>query len=234
MVSAQHLHLGGLDVIEVPGEPGGPVIVLLHGYGADQNDLAPLCQYIEAPAATNWLFPNAPIEVALGPSMSGRSWFPIDTQAIQEAAMRGGHRDMSRAAPPEFADARDLVANMLEAYDVPLSRVLIGGFSQGAMIATEVALTAAVAPAGLAILSGTLIDRERWAEQAARRTGLRFFQSHGRVDPLLSFEAAQELHTLLSDAGLVGQWQPFDGQHEIPARVLHELGTYIESLSWAG
>jgi len=223
--------LGGLDTLVVSGAAGAPVIAMFHGYGADANDLAPLSQVVRTPAGTTWLFPNAPHEVAIGPHMTGRAWFPIDMEALQIAMMSGRHRDMSDLRPPELAQARAMAMAMLADFGAPIERVILAGFSQGAMLATALALHADRPPLGLAILSGTMLDREVWQRLAPQRSGLRFFQSHGTHDPLLDFHAAERLHAMLNSAGLQGEFMPFRGQHEIPMPVLDGLSRYLGTLA---
>lgn len=235
----KRIQIAGLDAIEVygpgggPGEPGvgeGPVAVILHGYGADMTDLAPLSQVLAAPPGTRWIFPNGPISVPLGPYGSGRAWFPIDMAALESAMQRGTHRDLSGAAPAELRVAREAILGVCAAVDRSFDRIVLGGFSQGAMVATETALHAPTNPAGLVLWSGTMLQEAVWRPLASRRAGLRFVQSHGRGDPLLAFEAAERLHAMLVEAGLHGRFVGFDGAHEIPERVLDASSELLASL----
>ncbi|MSP91283.1 MAG: esterase [Myxococcales bacterium] len=222
--------LGGLDCLVVPGSPEGLIVVMCHGFGADHRDLLPLAQAVRAPTGTTWLFPNAPIQVPIGPGAMGRAWFPIDLIDLQAAMLAGTHRDLSLKRPGALESARTMLAAAIDEFRAPLRRVIFGGFSQGAMLATSVTLHAAESPAGLAILSGTLLDRETWARLAPDRAGLPFFQSHGEQDPLLSVEAARRLHALLSGAGLVGTLHTFRGAHEIPAAIVARWGDWLHGL----
>jgi phospholipase/carboxylesterase len=114
---------------------------------------------------------------------------------------------------------------------VPMGRTVLGGFSQGAMLTTDVTLRLEEPPLGLGILSGSLISRPEWSERAPRRAGLLVFQSHGRQDPILPFDVAERLHRLLSDAGLKAEFLPFNGPHAIPMAALTALARWLESLS---
>ena len=63
--------LGGLIVRMTGGTDGrgggnGPAVVLLHGYGAPGDDLVVLSDYLDAPAGTRFLFPEAPLPMPLG------------------------------------------------------------------------------------------------------------------------------------------------------------------------
>lgn len=225
----QERMLGGLQTLVVPGEPGGLVVAMLHGFGADAYDLLPLADAVAAPPGTTWLFPHAPHEVEIGPHMTGKAWFPIDLMALQLAMMSGRTRDLAQDAPPALAVSRQMVGQMVADFGAELSRTVLAGFSQGAMTATSLAMHADQAPAGLAILSGTLIDAPQWRQLAPLRKGLRYMQSHGRQDPMLGFAAAESLHQLLQSAGWQGEFVAFGGGHEIPGSALRALAELLKA-----
>ncbi len=222
--------LGPLDAVEIVQSPSAPWVVLFHGFGADSNDLAPLAGIIPVGRPVNWLFPNGHLTVPLGGHFEGRAWFPLRMAELEASIGSGAGVDLSKTTPPGLSKAFSHGQRMLQALGVPLDRVVLGGFSQGGMLATELALRGDAAPAGLAILSGSLVDREAWERLAPRRRGLKFFQSHGLYDSVLRIEPARDLERLLSGAGLDGALYEFRGQHEIPAEVLRELGSYLRAV----
>ncbi|MEO8796559.1 MAG: phospholipase, partial [Polyangiaceae bacterium] len=202
--------LGGLDVILAGGtdrEGGGdgPVIVLMHGFGAPAEDLVSLWRVIDAPPGTRFVFPAAPIALG-GPYGDGRAWWPIDIARFQSAMMKGDLDALVREKPEGLQASRSLVESMLGALETelgaPISKVVLGGFSQGSMLALDVALHAAASPAGLLLLSSTLISADEWRPLMVGRKGLGVLQSHGQQDPILPFEVAEELRDELSAAGL--------------------------------
>ena len=223
--------LAGLDVYQIGNEPKAPYVILFHGYGANAFDLMPLSQALLSNCKVNWLFPDGCIDVDLGYGMMGKAWFQIDVVALQEAMMRGEYRDLSQGLPDGFERARELGQNMLAELNIPMGQIVLGGFSQGSMLATALALQAAKPAARLVILSGTLIDESNLRKIAKRREGMPFFQSHGSSDPLLPHAAAQKLHQILSDAGLAGEWHGFQGGHEIPQNVLLQLNAFLERVA---
>lgn len=195
-------------------------IVFLHGYGANGADLAPLADELAWSDQENWYFPDAPIEVPLGPHFTGRAWFPIPLRELQTGV------DYSNATPPGLEKAVQHVKKLLES--VPHKKIILGGFSQGAMLATQMVLTDPHRFIGLAILSGTLVHSAIWkkaAQSAGRR--LAFFQSHGALDPVLPIEGAVKLNDLLNECGWPGQLLTFKGGHEIPPSVIRELKSYL-------
>ena len=67
-----------------------------------------------------------------------------------------------------------------------------------------------------------------WAQKAKARAGLPVFQSHGRQDPVLVYQAAVWLNELLVKAGLSVDFAPFDGGHTIPFDVLRRLAAFLD------
>ncbi|MDH3653702.1 MAG: hypothetical protein OEN21_05490 [Myxococcales bacterium] len=132
-------------------------------------------------------------------------------------------------------DATDRVVEMIEALQrelgVPSERLLVGGFSQGSMAACNAVFTRSVTPGGLVILSGTPANLEAWKAGMASKRGVPVFQSHGQNDPLLSFQAAEQLRDEMREAGLSTEWVPFRGGHEIPMPVLEALGRFLSTTS---
>lgn len=222
----RRVEIAGMETIEYPAPEGAPTIVLFHGYGADGADLAPLAAELDLPRPARWLFPNAPLPLDWG----GRAWFQIDVQSIEKAQSTGKPVDWSGSDPAALEDARSAAGEFIESLRVPWQKLILGGFSQGSMIATDLALRAPESVRGLAILSGNLINAKHWAELAPRRKGLPFFMSHGSADPILGFAGALRLEKLLTDAGLDGKLLRFEGGHAIPPEVLGGLAAYLGKL----
>ena len=213
------------------GGGDGPAIVLSHGFGAPGDDLVSLAGAIEAPAGTRWFFPEAPGVVDFGGGQQGREWWHIDMLRIQQAVMSGQRMKMIEETPDGLADARTALEGCLAALSLDPARTIIGGFSQGAMLSTEVQVHRDVPFAGLAILSGSLLSVDRWSPAIAERAGkLHVFQSHGQRDPIIPFEAAAALRNLLQANGADLEFVAFPGQHEIPRVVLQGLGRFVQKI----
>lgn len=228
--------LGGLKVRLTGGTDGrgggdGPVVVLLHGWGAPGDDLVPLGPEIDAPRGTRFVFPEAPLSLQMGFGDS-RGWWILDIEKRQREIAAGRARDLSRKVPEGLAEARAKVIALLDELERRLStrQIVLGGFSQGAMLACDVALHTGKPLAGLVMLSGTLLAADEWSLLMPKRKGLRVFQSHGSADPLLPSFMAEQLRDLLTQAGLSVEWVGFRGGHEIPGVVLEKLGLFLRSV----
>jgi len=223
----RRIRIAALDAWDVPGDVGGATILLLHGYGADANDLLPLHRAVRTPPGTRWVVPDAPLSMGISQLFGGRAWFHLDQEAIERAIASGTHRDRSDLTPPGLDDAREAVLRVVAALDTPLDKVVLAGFSQGAMVATEVALTLPLNVAGLLLFSNTLLHADIWRRLAQGHAGLPFMQSHGLYDPLLGIEMARKLRDLLKEAGLVGELHEFAGQHELPMPILKQAERWL-------
>ena len=221
---------GGLDVY-IAGGPdregggNGPLVILLHGFGAPGDDLVALWRMLRVPDDVRFMFPVAPLPLDQGP-FDGRAWWMLDLEQIA----LGVGRDID-AVPDGLAAARERVLAMLDDLDrnegLPRDRVFLGGFSQGAMLACDTALRSPRAFAGLIILSGSIIARPEWEARWPARKGLPVFQSHGTDDPILPHDVAIQLKDSLLAYGLPVTWHEFRGGHEIPFPVLEQLGLFL-------
>ncbi len=214
--------IGGLTCRLVDDGAATPklTVVLCHGYGAPGTDLVslgsealrnkPLWQ-----GKVRFVFPEAPLSIDGAPG-GGRAWWHLDWQLLEEAARDPAARArMQDETPDGLAGARKLLLAALDELARTSAGFVLGGFSQGAMLATDVALRLDDAPAALMIFSGTLLSRPDWERLAKKRAGLPVVVTHGTHDPLLPYAAAQQLAALLADAGLRVTQVPFDGPHTI-------------------
>ena len=191
-------------------------IVLFHGYGADSSDLAPISQ-ISTPSDLTWIFPNGIQKLDMG-----RAWGQIDPE------MMGKNMDTYR--PPGIEESYQTVRAFLDELESQYCEILLGGFSQGAMLATELTLRAAKKPKALIIWSGILISKDLWSQWAPTGQGIKFFQSHGYYDPLLDFQQAEALFQILTQHQWKGEFHSFPGQHEIPSNILNSFKHFLSSI----
>lgn len=227
--------LGGLKVRLTGGSDGqgggnGPVVMLLHGFGAPGEDLVPLADAIDATAGTRWLFPEAPLSLNMGFGDS-RAWWIIDFARIQADRAAGRIRDLSVEIPQGLALARErmlaFLTDLPRQLPIDYKKTIIGGFSQGAMLTCDAVLHTDYPFAGLVQLSGNLLAQAVWEPLMGKRNGLPVFQSHGTQDDILPHIGAERLRDMLTQSGLAVEWHSFRGGHEIPEPVLQRLSGFI-------
>jgi phospholipase/carboxylesterase len=215
------------------------VCVLCHGFGAPGDDLVPLgAEFLQREQALKdrvlFVFPAAPHSLAAQGLPEGRAWWQIDMLKLQRAVQLGELRDLRRDAPHGLAEARELLSATLRQLQsqlgLPASHFVLGGFSQGSMLATDLTLHLTDKPAGLIVYSGTLLNEEDWRSRSATCAGLSILQSHGRSDPLLPFALAEELREMFRQAGAKVEFHAFSGMHTIPHAALLSTTRYLKAL----
>jgi phospholipase/carboxylesterase len=231
----RELDLGGLRVRITGGVDGigggsGPMIVLLHGFGAPGTDLLPFAGEIEVPEGSRFAFPEAPL--TLPPEYGGgRAWWHIDMMELQLALLTGRVRELRDRVPEGLPEANEKLSSMLRALekDLEMNRetLVLGGFSQGAMLACDVVLRYNDPLAGLVVMSGTYLAASEWTPRMPQRRGLPVIMSHGREDPLLPFALAEELRDAFVAAGLEVEWVPFSGGHGVAPQVIDALSAFV-------
>jgi phospholipase/carboxylesterase len=221
----------GLRTLEA-GE-GKQVAVWVHGYAAAPADWVPFVDTIRLPGGYRFVFPEGPESTTPpdGP-VGGRAWWRLGLSDYR--ASPSAPADLSRAHPAGLVDAagrvRRLLAEVRTRTGGDSRRMILGGFSQGAMISAEVAFESDERLRALVLLSDTPVDEARLTASLPKRRGLPVFISHGRRDDILPFAAADRLQQTLRQAGLRVTWYPFEGGHEIPADVVTALNQFLATL----
>jgi phospholipase/carboxylesterase len=154
-------------------------------------------------------------------------------ERLEVAINTGAIRDLPNEIPDGLHEARAAMISFLDALEkdegISLDRLVLGGFSQGAMLAMDVALHSKRKMSGLVLLSGSYIAEREWKPRMSERAGTPVFQSHGASDPILPFGIAERLRDELSGAALDVEFHRFAGGHGIPPNVMKELGRWLSS-----
>ena len=179
--------------LEPQGRTADALVVLLHGYGANGDDLIALGdswrQWLPGAA---FVAPNAPQPI---PGMPGAlQWFALTMRDPNEY-WRGV--ETARPALDRFLDAE------LARYRLAPNRLALVGFSQGTMMALHVGLRRAASPAAVVGYSGLLAGAEQLAAATARP---QIQLIHGEADDLIPVEALHIAREALAQAGHCVEW----------------------------
>ncbi len=242
-MSLERRKIGELDcaVVDAPGCDAAieAVVVLCHGFGAPGEDLVPCAPELysageKALRQTRFVFPAAPIQMDPSGMYDSRAWWPIDMLKLQQLKESGELRDLRMEQPELLSQRRQQVTELInqvkEEAGLAMERVVIGGFSQGAMLTTDVALSLSEQAGGLVVWSGTLLNKKVWQTKAATKAGLRVVQSHGRADPVLPFEGAELLKSMFAEHHLENAFFEFPGQHTIPPQAITAAANLVADL----
>ncbi len=201
-------------------------IVLCHGFGAPGDDLVgiaePLILQLRKYDRTPMLiFPEAPIDLAEYGMPGGRAWWPLNMARLMQLAEKNDFSEMRNEVPPGIDEAREklveTIEKILDQHKLDNSTLTIGGFSQGAMLATDTALRGLkTPPKHLVVLSGALICENIWKSCADRLRETDVVQSHGRYDMILPIQTGRWLNAFFRENCSQVAYHEFDGPHTIP------------------
>src|SRR5437764_15358640 len=197
------------------------LVVFLHGYGSDGNDLIELGRAWQAllPHAA-FVSPHAP--QACGGAPTGRQWFALTFRDPNERWV-----GCNEAAPAleRFLDAE------LERRGLPASALALVGFSQGTMMALHVGLRRATAPFAIVGYSGLLVvppdaNPEKFAGEIRSRPSILLV--HGEADDLISMQALFQAASGLASLGIPVEWHLSHGVgHSIDQEGLRHGGEFL-------
>jgi phospholipase/carboxylesterase len=211
------------------------VVILLHGYGANRLDLATVAQYLlNHPDLANnnvmYVMPEAPLPMPMVPT--GKLWWELDLHGIMAKVFARQYDEVMQSKPPGMESARDVVLQVIAAVQretkLPTSRIILGGFSQGAILAMDVCLNLEEQCAGLLLYSGVPFNLLEWMQRVEKIRNLRVFQSHGYNDTMLPYFSAEYLRKFLSDNGAALEFNAFQGGHEINLDALQKSAKFIK------
>jgi phospholipase/carboxylesterase len=209
-----------LDGPRLPPASGGAaqqLVVFLHGYGADGNDLIALGrEWAKVLPHAAFVSPHAPEPCGQAPM--GRQWFDLTFRDPTELA-----RGVKRAGPTldVFLDAE------LKRLNLPPRALGLVGFSQGTMLALAVGLARNPAPAAIVGYSGALATVEALPNDPA--TAPAVLLVHGDMDQVIPLDAMLIAREQLGAAGLPVEWHISQGiGHGIDGDGLRLGGAFLK------
>ena len=175
------------------------LVVFLHGYGADGNDLIGLGrEWASALHHAAFVSPHAPEACGMAPM--GRQWFDLTFRDPGEMA-----RGVAQAEP--VLDA--FLNEELERLRLPSRALALVGFSQGTMMALAVGLRRNPALAAIVGYSGALAGVEALPERPV--AGPAILLVHGDMDEVIPVDAMMIAREQLAQAGLPVEWHVAQG-----------------------
>jgi phospholipase/carboxylesterase len=191
------------------GEPAG-ALVLLHGRGLHEHDLFPLLDLMDPERRLVGFTPRAPLQP---PGHPGNHWYVIERIGFPN--------------PATFAETYGKLDRWLEALaettGVPPERTVLGGFSQGGVMAYSLGLgPGRPRPAAIVGLSCFVPTVEGWQPDFKGREDLPVYHSHGVADPIISVELGRQARELL-EGKVELTYREHPGGHTIDPRSFDEL-----------
>ncbi len=218
-MKAYWAELAGVTHLRVEPDGGGeglPLIIAIHGRGADATDLAGLAGELH-PDRYQWVLPQGPRPIPLAPGYTGWAWYDLGASQAQTVI-----------------ESRDLltgfVDTLLGRIKVPRSRALIMGFSQGAVMALHVGLSSPEPFAGIVAMSGHLPAAEELIPMLPERLDRKLLMVHGTRDSVLSIDVGRRARDIIEKSGLRPEYHEFEMDHQITAESLAVVREFIERM----
>lgn len=215
-----------LDVIEInPTATPVASVIWLHGLGADGNDFAPIVPELNIPQSLpiRFLFPHAPLQpVTINSGYVMRAWYDIvSLQVNTHADQKGIHHSVEQLTR--------LIDNEI-ARGIPSHKIILGGFSQGCVIALTTGLTYPKPLAGILALSGYLPFADDVMKKAsAANKSIPVFLGHGTDDMVVPFFLGEETRSVLTTFNYPVAWHPYQMQHSVCTKEIQDIGEWIKA-----
>lgn len=194
-------------------------IIWLHGLGADGNDFVPIAHELQLPI--RYIFPHAPIlPVTINQGMEMRAWFDIYGFSLSDKIDTAG-----------IARSVDHITQLIKgelARGVAPEKIILAGFSQGAMIALTTGLTYQQPLGGIIALSGFLPLADQVLKRASpanQKTPL--YVAHGTYDPIVPYALGKSTAELLTQAGYPVTWQSYPIPHSVCPEEVRAIREWI-------
>lgn len=185
----------GPRIMPAAGRQARALVLLLHGYGASGDDLLALAESWR-PLLPDVAFvaPHAP-EPLPGMMMAGFQWFGLES--LDPPAL-------ARGAARAWPGLESRIGAELGSLALPASRLVLAGFSQGAMMALHAGLRLAPTVAGVLAYSGVLAANAPPGPEAPARPPVMLV--HGEADEVIPVDALVLTRTTLAAAGAPVEW----------------------------
>ena len=192
-----------------PDEVPLPLIVCMHGRGADANDLAEVAPMIDE--GYRWVFPNAPKPFEAYPGMTlGFTWFdgwPAERSSIVD----------SRNLLLRFID------EILARYPTPKGKVIVSGFSQGGLMAIDVGFRTTANVAGIVVMSGAVYEEDL----PPFNPQIPVLLVHGTQDDMIPVLVAHRARRVLEQHGVTVEYHEFTMGHFVTPESMAVVGEFI-------
>ncbi|MEM9213104.1 MAG: dienelactone hydrolase family protein [Cyanobacteria bacterium P01_F01_bin.150] len=203
-------------------------LVLLHGWGANAQDVAAMAPYLLKEVDSSrlqMLFPDGTYPHMVQGSMGmpgGRMWYDLPADYTFGSSIDASQ---DKAPPEDLLKSRNLLLEWLQSLEsqtgIPLSRTILAGFSQGGAMTLDVGTRLPLA--GLMVLSGYL--HENLSNRPSSLPPI--LMVHGRQDPVVPVTAAHQSRDRLIQLQAALEYHELDMGHDIPLTVLELMQTFV-------
>jgi phospholipase/carboxylesterase len=216
-----------LETIQVETAPN-PVssVIWMHGLGADGSDFVPIVRELDLTGCppTRFIFPHAPtMPVTVNGGYVMRAWYDILGPDL-------ARREDEKGLRASQASIEQLIAQE-KSRGIAANRIVLAGFSQGCAMTLQTGLRHPEKLGGLLCLSGYVpiyatVEEER--HSANHDTPI--FMAHGRNDPVIPINRAEQSRDLLLALGHSVEWHEYMMQHAVCPQEINDIGAWFRKV----
>lgn len=192
-----------------------PTMVMLHGRGADEEDLIGLAEEYDPRLLV--LSVRAPYPFTYG---NGYTWYDVGAVGTPDPAMFGQSYDMLS----RFVD------DALLSYPVDPSRVFLLGFSMGTVMAYALSLTRPALFRGIVAQSGYVPEGTHLSFRWRELGNLAYFVAHGTEDPVIPIDFARRTKRLFEQSNARVEYREYEMGHQISQESIRDSASFLKGL----
>lgn len=198
-------------------------IIWLHGLGADGHDFAPIVPDLVRPdwPGIRFVFPHAPMRaVTINNGAAMRAWYDIASMELDKRADEAGLRE-------SMADLDALIGRERDR-GIPVSRIVLAGFSQGGAVVLAHMLRQKIPVAGVMALSTYLPLGAKNAEELSDAAkSIPVFMAHGKYDQVVPLGLGEYSRQQLQQLGFTVQFKSYPMQHNVCPEEIQAMGDWL-------
>lgn len=195
-----------------------PMLILLHGYGSNEKDLFSFADYLD----DRLLIISARAPLSMG--QDRHKWYTIDLS--------------TKPYPINFSEAEDsrklltqFIEQMVDKYGVDEEQVIVGGFSQGAIMSFSLAMTAPEKLKGIVALSGRMLEEVKpLMVEKEKISPVKIFISHGKNDQVLTHDYALQSKAFFENLGCEVEFKSYNTAHTISQENFNDFRSWLTKI----
>jgi len=202
-------------VIEPP-QAARQCVIWMHGLGADGSDFVPIVPELGLPEdhSIRFIFPHAAVQpVTINNGYQMRAWYDILEMNLGRKVDEAG-----------VAASSEYILKLIEeqkAQGISEENMVLAGFSQGGVIAFDVALQMQDKPAGVLALSTYLISSHQTGQ------GLKVLQCHGTHDTVVPLSLGEAARDEVINRGAEVEWRTYPMEHSVHPAEIRDIGAWL-------
>lgn len=201
-------------------------VIWLHGLGADGHDFEPIVPELnfQNKIYTHFVFPHAPERnITINNGMYMRAWYDIVEVSIDAKQDIKGIRESAQRVA-------QLIEKEIEC-GIPSKNIILAGFSQGGAIALQLGLRYPEPLAGILALSSYLpLAQTLEAERHPANRPTSVFMAHGKFDPVIPIQLAEQSEQILSRLGYKLEWHEYPMEHSVIPDEINDISQWFTNI----